>query len=129
MHDLPKLVGLARQPVERMCKISVAGLQGVVDLVVGGFERVGRLKNGMTLILETPGDAIYLAQQILRDVFEKFGLTGQAFDSLERLARDVLAGAPDGVNAVHDGLVEFDRLTSNGVAERRGVGIERGCEQ
>jgi hypothetical protein len=100
------------------------GLQRLVDFVVGRFQSVGGAQDGLSLVLEAPGDARDLSEQVLRDVLQHVGLAGEALHRLDGLARDVLAGAPHGIDAVHQGLVEVCRLAADGPAEANGVLVE-----
>ncbi len=125
LHEIRKLVGLAREPIQRPREVGVAALQRLVDLVVGRFQRVGGAQDCLALVLETAGDAGELPEQVMRDVLQDVGLVGHALHGLNRLARDVLAGAPYRVDAVHQGLVEVGRLPPNGAAEANGVLVER----
>ena len=107
----------------------MAGLQRGVDLEIGGLERLRRLHDGAALDLEAARQLVDLRQKVLRHVLQEARLARQTLDGLDRLAGDVLGGAPHRVDAAHEGRVEVVGALLQRFSERAGMALHGAGER
>ncbi len=117
-HDLVDFAGLAGETLQGIAELALPLLQGGIHAQVGLFQGAGGTHHRLALLIEARGRGGDLLQQALRNVLQRVGLARQPLDGVQRLARDAVARAPDGVDAVEHGFIEGAGLTTERVGQR-----------